>query len=1079
MKQSISLFSLLFTFFFLASSCQQPEFEQHVTGPHFLKASIENGTATKTELGKMEDGRYFAFWLAGDSLAVYVDDSQAPVEYVLSDGAGTPDGIFAGALSGQRYVALYPYKDRTAEGLKDYVLTLELPSVQYYTPGSFGEGAFPMLAVGEGSELSFKNLCSVLKVSMTGTETVKSIRFTANGALMTVSGKATVSTRFEREPYLEMAEGGSRSVTLKCDNVNLSEEEATDFFLVIPAGYYYDGFSIEVETSSGTFKRYVDYDVSFFRSMIRALAPFRCEGQGVMPPVEVPSNEIWYQKSTPVETEAGYFDRSIVSHTFDDGKGVIVFDGPVTRIGTEDGVPVFGEVYEINLPNTIEVIGPRTFRHAYFHHFWAPDNLKSIGTDAFSANQLLSRFNGKCATDDEKALVIDGEMLAYATASLEETLIIPEGVTSLAKRLFFGQTEIREVILPEGLQSIGEQCFAHCYSLETATLPGQLSYLGWYAFENCPLLREFKGDCRFVHDGRMFVDENNTIVAYAGFGATECVIPEGVRDMSDGFLTNNRTLRSITVPSTLQSIRTDWVYGCDNLEAFYGPYASEDHHCLILPSGLLAGVTPNLPVDYTLPEGIRSVFFRAFAGNKTTERLTVSDDLSYLYDGAFEEMLALRTIRLSSHLSNLSNNAFSNCPKLDSILFRTYAPPAYNAAESIAHDGLTILVPEGSEFLYMRDATWAPYASYIKGYHYDDLDEPDYYLSKDYSKDGLVTVLQNATKGNGIDVVLMADGFSDRQIDDGSYAALMNNMQEAFFSEEPYATYRDYFNVYAINVVSTTEGYDHAGQALGTFIGSGAMVGGSDERCVEYALKAVSEERMDNALVIVAMNSVGGGGTCYMYAPEEQTDADYGAGYAVAYFATGSDLGYLTNVLCHEAAGHGFAKLGDEYANLGTGTVTWEEKNQAEMQIPLGWWKNVDFTGDPTRVKWAHFLADPRYRNEGVGLFEGAFTFEKGAWRPSDYSIMRYNTGGFNAPSREAIWYRIHKLAYGDDWTYNYEDFVAYDAVNRPTAEGMATPAWSPLRVNAIIPTHPPLFVGKTWKEAMSARSDDATVDRK
>ena len=47
---------------------------------------------------------------------------------------------------------------------------------------------------------------------------------------------------------------------------------------------------------------------------------------------------------------------------------------------------------------------------------------------------------------------------------------------------------------------------------------------------------------------------------------------------------------------------------------------------------------------------------------------------------------------------------------------------------------------------------------------------------------------------------------------------------------------------------------------------------------------------------------------------------------------------------------------------------------------------------------------------------------------------MRHNTGGFNAPSREAIYYRIHKLAYGDQWQYNHENFVEYDAINRKTA---------------------------------------------
>ena len=114
-------------------------------------------------------------------------------------------------------------------------------------------------------------------------------------------------------------------------------------------------------------------------------------------------------------------------------------------------------------------------------------------------------------------------------------------------------------------------------------------------------------------------------------------------------------------------------------------------------------------------------------------------------------------------------------------------------------------------------------------------------------------------------------------------------------------------------------------------------------------------------------------------------------------------------------------------------------------------------------MKWHHFLADSRYRFDGLGVFEGGFTYWKGVWRPTENSIMRYNTGGFNAPSREAIWYRMHKLAYGDAWEYDYEEFVAYDAKNRKTSANAAP------RGNAVErlakPTHPPVVIPRRWNE--------------
>lgn len=78
---------------------------------------------------------------------------------------------------------------------------------------------------------------------------------------------------------------------------------------------------------------------------------------------------------------------------------------------------------------------------------------------------------------------------------------------------------------------------------------------------------------------------------------------------------------------------------------------------------------------------------------------------------------------------------------------------------------------------------------------------------------------------------------------------------------------------------------------------------------------------------------------------------------------------------------------------------------------------------------------------------------------------MRHNTGGFNAPSREAIYYRIHKLAYGDSWEYNYEKFVEWDAKNRKGAAEMSSTHTMVLR--HFEPTAPPVVVGKSWREAL------------
>ena len=97
-----------------------------------------------------------------------------------------------------------------------------------------------------------------------------------------------------------------------------------------------------------------------------------------------------------------------------------------------------------------------------------------------------------------------------------------------------------------------------------------------------------------------------------------------------------------------------------------------------------------------------------------------------------------------------------------------------------------------------------------------------------------------------------------------------------------------------------------------------------------------------------------------------------------------------------------------------------------------------------------------RYRFEGLGAYEGGDTYWRGVWRPTYNSIMRDNTGGFNAPSREAIYYRIHKLAYGNSWRYSYEEFVAWDSRNRRLSAPASAQSDLP---KSFVPLHPPVVV--------------------
>ena len=69
-----------------------------------------------------------------------------------------------------------------------------------------------------------------------------------------------------------------------------------------------------------------------------------------------------------------------------------------------------------------------------------------------------------------------------------EICIIPNSVTSIGYRAFYGCSYLTSVIIPKNVTSIGEGAFGYCEALTSATIPNSVKSIGSYAFGNCPEL---------------------------------------------------------------------------------------------------------------------------------------------------------------------------------------------------------------------------------------------------------------------------------------------------------------------------------------------------------------------------------------------------------------------------------------------------------------------------------------------------------------------------------------------------------------------------------------------------------------
>ena len=258
MKKTITIITLVALFVSCAKEAEQtPATSGDVitVAPTEFSATLETPEPdTKTNLGGTNGKQIL--WEEGDSISVW-PGVFAQAKYTLSSGAGTNSATFTlssepatGEQQGMFTFALYPYDadvelgfNQTGHGLS--LSNVKHPAVQNYRENSWDKGAMPMCGElnDESNSLQLMNLAGVLRLTLTGTATIDSIRVSALDNYERISGTAQVTIAYPGHGVAENtvlvafdSESSSNTVTLKCSEsgVTLSEATGTVFNIVIP-----------------------------------------------------------------------------------------------------------------------------------------------------------------------------------------------------------------------------------------------------------------------------------------------------------------------------------------------------------------------------------------------------------------------------------------------------------------------------------------------------------------------------------------------------------------------------------------------------------------------------------------------------------------------------------------------------------------------------------------------------------------------------------------------------------------------------------------------------------------------------
>lgn len=655
----------------------------------------------------------------------------------------------------------------------------------------------------------------------------------------------------------------------------------------------------------------------------------------------------------------------------------------------DEGTDYYGGVFQncrnltgnLILPDNLELIRGYCFSgcSGLYGELRLPAKLKRMGNCAFSS---CSGFTGSLSIP-QGITALPSE--AFHNCGFNGTLTLHNGITNIANDAFANCHFKGELHLPKSLKVISENAFCNNDFSGTLTLPSTLTHIGSNAF---------------AYNWRLM-------------GILD--IPQEVESIGENAFSNCKMLEGIIFPESMETIRQGAFNECYGINSIICKGTMPAH----IESGAFDGVAKD---NFTLevPESAISQY-QAAPGWCDFKRIAAHHELVCRPSVA----CALST----EHKQKLVINAEGEWEVASKPDWCEVSPASGNKKTEVT---LTIKgmaknadSRDGKVVFRLKDKDYTHECS-VSQYGYE------------YGEDEWIT-LQKATKGNngGINIVLLGDGFNAKDIASGKYLKDIKQEVEYFFGIEPYKTYRDYFNVYTAIPLSTESGIGTVNTIRynrfnTTFTGGVGLKADYDE-VFDYALGAptVNKSNLNQTLIIMVPNSTDYGGICQMWED----------GSAIA-FCPQSTYGYpldTRGVIQHEAGGHGFGKLGDEYIYHNAfidacgcsccGHVL--EFNGAKS---LGWYDNLELTGKMHSVGWSHLIFDDRY-SDIVDIYEGGYMHNRGVFRSEPNSCMNNDIPYYSTISRESIVKRIK--AYAGE-TYSFEDFVKNDKRDAGIVESRA-----------------------------------------
>ena len=304
-----------------------------------------DGITTRTDFNSNN-----TVWAQGDKISILNTasvpkeskrDSQA--DFTISKGVGTKEATFTGGpirANGNNADNFYAFYPATTLSTSDNAIktSASVPTVQTATDGTYDQSLHFMSAYSTNATFNFKNVCSLIKITLTNNTSVCRVKVVANPTLTNVydqqfnytsitgnfdatigsNGIASVTATDAKSTYVELRAEGDDG-TAKTDIGN-----GTFYMVVLPATIS-NGFTLLLEKTNGTIYQRISTKVTEFeRNKMYDLGSFDCSGtpNGMteltnVVDLDLPSGTIWATKNLTTTRSGGLYTHNFAASETD------------------------------------------------------------------------------------------------------------------------------------------------------------------------------------------------------------------------------------------------------------------------------------------------------------------------------------------------------------------------------------------------------------------------------------------------------------------------------------------------------------------------------------------------------------------------------------------------------------------------------------------------------------------------------------------------------------------------------------------------------------------------------------------